>query len=215
VQVLGREAGRFSEAEAWLHGSTAQRLLGGKERERLLGEVRAMQREAEGAPLRPETPSNAPERAPQQQRGGSAGAVTKVQPAAHAPWDAAGAKAAAAQQKQAVSSIAAATGPAPLRPSPPAPGDGAEGAAAAVDQGSPAVAGTAGSSRGAAAAQSSGMPWPAELQQRAAEWWRRAEGWAAVQGVSQGQAAAAALGTALLLYAAFAERRALALGARR
>ena len=214
-QVLAREGGECSEAEAWLHSSPAHRLLSAQDRDLLLCELRELQQAAGGAPMRPETPSNHPERRPQQQQqqahrcvgssGKAAAASRGTGPAVAAPertpTASAGAIPGGASSAAAASSLAAAHA---SRPAPVGAFKAARSAAAAGRR-----------EDGRAVMGGSSLSWPAGLQQRAMEWWRRAEGWAALEGVSQGQAAAAALGAALVLYAAFAERRALALGVRR
>ena len=210
--MLAREGRQCSEAEAWLHSSSAQDLLSAEDRDLLLCELRQLQQATGSAPMRPETPSNAPERRPQQQgmgRPGKAAAASReAQPAGAVPEQQA-AEAFVGPKDGASSSAAASILPA-ARASTPAARAGAD----AMYSGGSAAASSR-SAEGRDAAGGSSLFWPAGLQQHAVEWWQRAQGWAALEGVSQGQAAVAALGTAVLLYAAFAERRALALGARR
>ena len=207
-QVLAREGRQHKKAEAWVRGEAAH-ALGPAQSESLLAQLKEMRGGAEGTPAQPSTPTNAPSRSPQQRvpdsppKAASAFAATPVRSEEHAapslPWQSTAGKALVQSDAQPSGSADRATGDSPSD-------------AATTSLGAAGSAGAAGEGRSWAGL---GQIWPASVRLRLAQLWQHMQSGEALGEWDQSQLAAAALGGAVLLYAAIAERRALGLGLRR
>ena len=195
-----------------MQGEAAQR-LGPAQGERMLAQLREVRGGAEGTPAQPGTPTGGPGRSPQPRFPDS----PPNQAAPHGGTPAGGLDTHAACPSHLQPAAGQATAqPGMLSSSLAEPGTGGSPSGARETlPSSPGAARPAGATGGGKDWAGLGQAWSASARQRLAQLWQRVQSGEALGEWDQSHVAAAALGGAVLLYAAVAERRAVSQGLRR